>query len=177
MTDQTKGMQMGVFPRLVALALAGLALSACAGDMRAAQLEPAAAQARCQGLAHVCSREAAVTAFLDHGVCLSLTLNRTPEYALCWPGTAPATGSPGARPGRLVLATWRDGSRPYVASSCSAGRRCICVNAGGDAPASALTFALPHPPGIHATGCLVLGSQPTRTGQSRAHFPMVTLNL
>lgn len=155
-------MQMGVFTRLVALALG---LSACAGDMPVTQLAPAVAR----------SQDAALSAFLDQGACVSLTLNRAPEYALCWPGTAPGAGS--TRSGRFVLATLRDGLRPHVASSCNAGRRCICVNAGGDAPLSALTFALPHPPGVHATGCLVLGARATRTGQTRTASPIVTLNL
>lgn len=143
---------MGVFPRLAALALG---LVACAGDVPGTELAPSATQAACQRLAHWCPR-GAVEPLLDQSVCLSLTVNRNPEYAVCWPATTPAGGSSRSRSGGLVLAAFREDSRPCMRSSCGGGHYCVCLNAGGDAPAWALTFALPHPPGLHATGCLIL---------------------
>jgi len=108
---------------------------------------------------------------------LSLNLNRTPTYAVCWPGTARAAGSPGSRAGKLILTTLRDGDRPRTASRCGAGRYCICLNAGGDVPASALIVELPHAPGIHIAGCLILAEPISATGQAPGASPIVTLRL
>lgn len=167
-------MQMGVFPRLVALALG---FSAGAADVSpATALTPAAAHSACQALAHRCPRSAAAP-IRDYDVCVSLTLNRTTEYALCWPGAAAARAYPGGRSGKVVLATFHDGDGPCTARGCDIRHRCVCLNAGGEPPAFALTVALPHPPGLHATGCLILGAPPAGTSPGPAVSPIVTLRL
>lgn len=174
---------MGGFTRLMALAgLAGLALAAagCGGDKPAGQRvperAPAAAKTACLSNGQLCERPAD-TAISSGGVCLSLILNRTPEYAVCWPGRASGAGSSWGRSGKLLLAAFRDGSLPCAGSSCGLHYHCICVHAGGEAPAFALTFALPHPPGIHATGCLILGTPPAAASHALAASPIVTLRL